>query len=120
MPIIDENLVRLGTHVRQIRKGRRLSQQKLADMSGLAVRTISKIERGKMNPSYEVLSTLVTVLGISFDSLFTFSNDQADIDIQEIASLYRTCPEKGRHMVLAAVRVMVNEMPRADGADAQK
>ena len=118
MPILDENLIKLGKHIRQIRKGRKLSQQKLSDMSGLAVRTISKIERGKMNPSYEVLSTLVTVLGISFDSLFSFSSDQTDS--QEIASLYRVCPEHGKHTVLAAVRAMVNEMAKDDETDTQK
>ena len=65
----DENLKKLGKQVRQLRKGRKWSQQKLSDVSGLAVRTISRIERGVMNPSFEVLTTLVDVLGISFDFL---------------------------------------------------
>ena len=106
----DENLIKLGNHVKQIRKERKMSQQKLSDISGLAVRTISKIERGKMNPSYEVLSTLVSVLGISFDSLFTFTNDQTSAEIQEIERRYSACPEQGRRLILASVRALSDEL----------
>ena len=106
----EENLIRLGKHVKQIRVERKMSQQKLSDISGLAVRTISKIERGKMNPSYEVLSTLVSVLGISFDSLFTFTNDQTSAEIQEIERRYSACPEQGRRLILASVRALSDEL----------
>ena len=106
----DENLIKLGNHVKQIRKERKMSQQKLSDISGLAVRTISKIERGKMNPSYEVLSTLVSVLGISFDSLFTFTNDQISTEIQEIERRYSACSEQGRRLILASVRALADEL----------
>ncbi len=53
----DISLELLGDRVRQIRKGRKMSQQNVVDKSGLALRTVSRIERGRMNPSYEVLST---------------------------------------------------------------
>ena len=106
----DENLIKLGNHVKQIRKEQKMSQQKLSDISGLAVRTISKIERGKMNPSYEVLSTLVSVLGISFDSLFTFTNDQISTEIQEIERRYSACSEQGRRLILASVRALADEL----------
>lgn len=66
----DENLKKLGKQVRQLRKGRKWSQQKLSDVSGLAVRTISRIERGVMNPSFEVLAALVDVLGIIANFLY--------------------------------------------------
>ena len=105
----DENLKKLGKQVRQLRKGHNWSQQKLSDVSGLAVRTISRIERGLMNPSFEVLTTLVDVLGISFDFLFT-SSDNQDIDLQEIIGLYRACPEQGQQLILAVMRTMANEL----------
>ena len=105
----DDNLKKLGKQVRQLRKGHNWSQQKLSDVSGLAVRTISRIERGLMNPSFEVLAILVDVLGISFDFLFT-SLDDKDTDLQEIIGLYRACPEEGHQLILAVVRTMANEM----------
>ena len=105
----DENLKKLGKQVRQLRKGRHWSQQKLSDVSGLAVRTISRIERGLMNPSFEVLTTLVDVLGISFNFLFTSPDDQ-DTNLQEISGLYQACPEQGQQLILAVVRTMANEL----------
>ena len=105
----DENLEKLGNQVRQLRKGHHWSQQKLSDISGLAVRTISRIERGLMNPSFEVLTTLVNVLGISFDFLFTSPDDQ-DTNLQEIIGLYQACPEQGQQLILAVVRTMANEL----------
>ncbi len=105
----DENLKKLGEQVRQLRKGRKWSQQDLSDVSGLAVRTISRIERGLMNPSFEVLTTLVDVLGISFDFLFASADDQ-DTDLQEMIGLYRVCPEQGRRLILASTRAMVHEL----------
>ena len=62
-----------------------------------------------MNPSFEVLSTLVDVLGISFDFLFT-SSDNQDTDLQEITGLYRACPEQGQQLILAVIRTMTNEL----------
>lgn len=105
----DENLKKLGEQVRQLRKGRKWSQQKLSDISGLAVRTISRIERGVMNPSFEVLAALVDVLGISFDFLFT-SPDNQDINFQELIGLYQACPEKGKRLILASTRALVAEL----------
>ena len=109
----DENLKKLGKQVRQLRKGRKWSQQKLSDISGLAVRTISRIERGVMNPSFEVLAALIDVLGISFDFLFTSPDDQ-DTDLQEIIGLYRACPKQGQRLILATARAMVHELMEAD------
>ena len=111
----DENLKKLGKQVRQLCKGRKWSQQKLSDVSGLAVRTISRIERGVMNPSFEVLAALVDVLGISFDFLFTSPDDQ-DTDLQEIIGLYRACPKQGQRLILATARAMVHELVEADTA----
>ena len=109
----DENLKKLGKQVRQLRKGRKWSQQKLSDVSGLAVRTISRIERGVMNPSFEVLAALVDVLGISFDFLFTSTDDQ-DTDLQEMIGLYQACPKQGQRLILASTRAMVHELVEAD------
>lgn len=109
----NENLKKLGNQVRQFRNGRKWSQQKLSDVSGLAVRTISRIERGLMNPSYEVLAVLVNVLDISFDSLFTSPDDQ-DTDLQEMIGLYRACPKQGQRLILASTRAMVHELMNTD------
>lgn len=65
-------------------------------------------------PSFEVLSTLVKALGVSFDAIFDPADEQVEAEIQEIAGLYRTCPEQGRRLILASTRTMAHEMMGAD------
>ena len=100
----------LGERLKKARKDRGLTQEQLAEQAGLSARHIAKIEKGDANPSFEVLSTLVKTLGVSFDAIFDPASEQVAAELQEIAGLYRACPEQGRRLVLVAVRAMVNEL----------
>ena len=102
----------LGTRLKAARKGRDLTQERLAELSGLSARHIAKIEKGDVNPSFEALLTLVKTLGVSFDSIFDPADERVEAEIQEIAGLYRTCPEQGRRLILATIRAMVNELDK--------
>ena len=106
----EDILVKLGRHIKISRENRNMTQQALSDISGIAVRTISKIERGKMNPSYEILSILVRFLGISFDSLFSSTNQTIESNIQEIAVLYRNSSGEGQRAILASARAIALEL----------
>jgi transcriptional regulator with XRE-family HTH domain len=59
-----------GTHmmVQKLRVQRGWSQEQLAELSGLNVRTIQRIERGQ-TPSVESLKAIASVFEIHFDSL---------------------------------------------------
>ena len=52
----------LGEQLKKARKDRDLTQEQLAERAGLSTRHIAKIEKGEVNPSFEVLSTLVKTL----------------------------------------------------------
>ena len=54
MPIDD--LTALGQKMREARKNKELTQQELSDLSHVSVKQIANIEKGKMNPSYLILS----------------------------------------------------------------
>ena len=105
----NETLIRLGERARQIRKERNLSQQKVADKSGLALRTVSRIERGLMNPSFEVLSNLASALETSTKNLLTFPGEEDNSDVQELVDVYRSCPKQCQRLILIAVRAVKNE-----------
>lgn len=66
----DKALDRLAAAIRTARNQREMTQETLSDLSGVSVRHIGKIENGEINPSFEVLLSLVTALKISFDTLF--------------------------------------------------
>ena len=100
----------LGTRLKAARKGRDLTQERLAELSGVSARHIAKIEKGDVNPSFEVLSTLVKTLGVSFDAIFDPASEQVEAEIQEVAGLYRACPEQERRLMLAVSRTMLREL----------
>ena len=63
------SLERLGEKLKAARKKKGLTQQKLADLSHVSLKHIQNCERGKKNPSFEILQALAKVLDISLDSL---------------------------------------------------
>ena len=78
----EDSLKFLGRHIRAERVRCNLTQQQLADQSGLAVKTVQDIEKGRKNPSYETLSRLIERLGISPNVLFQASNSIEDEELQ--------------------------------------
>ncbi|WP_095996275.1 helix-turn-helix transcriptional regulator [Massilibacteroides vaginae] len=44
-----------------------ITQQDLADISGVALRTVKQIETGKANPSLNTLNKIADVLGMSLN-----------------------------------------------------
>ena len=45
----------------------RISQRQLADISGIGINTLTKIERGEANPSIGTLQRVLDALGLKLD-----------------------------------------------------
>lgn len=54
----------LALEIATRRKTLGISQNDLAEMSGVSLATIKNIERGKGNPSFETVEKILTVLGL--------------------------------------------------------
>lgn len=54
----------LGNSIKDRRKILKVRQEDLAEISGVALRTIILIERGEGNPSFETLLKITGVLGM--------------------------------------------------------
>jgi len=63
--------VRMGERLRQLRRERGLTLADVARLSGLAVSTVSKVERGLMALTYDRFSQLADGLGIDLMELFS-------------------------------------------------
>ena len=59
--------LRIGKRIAELRKERGLSQNKLAQLTGIDSSNIGKIELGKYNPSLDILSRIGDVLGVEID-----------------------------------------------------
>ena len=64
-------------NLKYFRKKNKLTQQQLADKTGLNQRTYSDYERGKTEPSIKILITLAKLFTISVDALVGFTFDIA-------------------------------------------
>lgn len=62
----------LKNRLREIRKGKDLSQQNLADMVGVSRNTISSIETGQFNPTAKLALILCIALDKKFEEIFYF------------------------------------------------
>ena len=60
---------RLGGRVREIRRGRGLTLEELAGLSGVSRAMISKLERGEKNPTLVVVAKLAEGLGVTLSRL---------------------------------------------------
>lgn len=54
----------LGITIKNRRNALRITQPDLAEMAGISINTLYKIEKGKANPTVKVLAKLTDVLGL--------------------------------------------------------
>ena len=85
----------LGKRLRDLRKRKGISQEKLAELINVDPITISNIENGKNYPSLINLENLLDVLESSFLEAFDFNhkNDQKNL-INEITEILKDNPKK--------------------------
>ncbi len=67
-----------GRKIKQIRKEHKLTQEKLAELIGIEIPSLSNIETGKFAPSVETLQKLCEVFGVEPWELYSFNtiNDE--------------------------------------------
>src|SRR6056300_309089 len=68
---MNKNL--LGLRIKELRKQKGMSQEFLAEESGLSLRTIQRIENGETNPTGESLKRLSNALNVNPDELIDWS-----------------------------------------------
>lgn len=82
---MERNFKKLfGTRVRYLRKLAGISQERLAELTGLSTKTISYIENSKNTLSFNKLPLLAKALGVPEYKLFVFTdseNNRENLDL---------------------------------------
>lgn len=65
------NLHTIGIKIKQYRIQRKMSQERLAELSGLSTNYIGMIERGEKTPALDTFLTIANVLNVSADMLLS-------------------------------------------------
>ncbi|OMF02793.1 helix-turn-helix transcriptional regulator [Paenibacillus sp. FSL H7-0942] len=68
----------VGERIRAIRKAKGLTQQQLAELSGLDDAYIGSVERGERNFSIDTLEKIVHALGMPLANFFAINNQKED------------------------------------------
>jgi len=68
----------LGTRIKALRKQQRLSQEQLAGRAEISTQYVSNIERGKENPTLDLLFRLAAALKASPADVFDFEAESLD------------------------------------------
>lgn len=76
-----------GEKLRKIRKERKLTQEKLAEITGFSKSTISMYESGKREPDFETLGKIAECLGVS-QSIFFNESYVKDNNFGNIQKIY--------------------------------
>lgn len=72
---MEENICKiLGTNIKRIRNTKNLTQNKLAELLGIEVKSLSLIETGKGFASAKTLENLTKVLEVTITDLFAIPN----------------------------------------------
>lgn len=58
----------IGTQIKARRKFLKVSQRQLADLSGVSINTLTKIERNEGNPTLDVLEKVLDTLGLELST----------------------------------------------------
>ena len=76
----------IGKKIKQIRKSKNLTQERLAELIGLEVPSLSNIETGKFAPSVDTLQKLCDVLCVEPWEFYYFNEVSEEKMISEINS----------------------------------
>ncbi len=107
-----DDLRDLGGYIKAERKKCGLTQQELADQTGVGFRHIQNIEKGLINPSYEVLLPIVRRLGMSGDILFNQEMPKIEEESRHLLNKLAVCTDDERKFILKTVDFMVEEFLR--------
>ncbi len=57
----------IGSQIRQRRKSLKITQGQLAELAGVSLNTLSRIESGKANPTIDVIEKIAEILGLKLE-----------------------------------------------------
>lgn len=86
---------KLGARIQEIRKSKKITQERLAEMIELDIPNISNIERGKRFVSSTTLEKIINALNIEAKELFDFEHKKSRQDlISDINQIITTSTDK--------------------------
>lgn len=97
----------IGLRIKELRKTKRLSQEKLAEKAETSPNYLSRMERGTENPTLDMLIKLGNALEVEIWEMFDFGHIQSRKELKEaIQNIARTADEPTLRLALKIIRAV--------------
>lgn len=84
----------IGQNIRSLRCKRHISQEDLANITGVTIQAISKWETVKANPDLMLLPKLAEYFGVTIDNLF-YASETGILDTENPKNILNKLPDGG-------------------------
>ena len=98
----------LGDAVKEERLRRNLSQNTLAEMVHVSLRTISDIENYNGNPCFENHSLLVSFLNLPIETVIKGKDEPMDSTMKQIIAELNQCSAETKRLALGTLRGLIS------------
>lgn len=107
---------RIGIRVKQCRQRLGLSQEELAEKTGLTANYISTVERGMSFPRCEKLIILLNGLEVPADAIFCdVLEHSANYQTSELSAKLASLPPQAQKRILQMVELMIQQETAENG-----
>lgn len=105
----EDIFVHLGQCIKEARDKCELTQQEFADQTGRGLRYLQDVEKGRRNPSFDVLASYIKRLGISANNLFYPDASEQEKEIQYFIGKFLACTADERQIILKTLDCMAEQ-----------
>jgi len=94
----------VGSRIRELRKGRRLTQVELSEKIGVAQSDLSRMEQGEYKVGLDTLFKILQVFDLKMSEFFGESEQTPSPQVQELVSEFQSLSDEGQREVKDFVR----------------
>ncbi|MCD6336412.1 MAG: helix-turn-helix transcriptional regulator [Candidatus Latescibacteria bacterium] len=108
-------LVEIGKKIRELRKSKELTQERLAEKADLHPTYVGSIERGEVNVSINTLQKTADALEVTIETLFPFDlrkepTTETELLTSQILGLVRSEPPHIQKVLLNVLKSLIAEL----------
>lgn len=113
--VVSQELMDLGSRIKEHRREAGVSQEALAEKAGISPNTVSRIEGGLMAMSVETFQKLVQALGMDANELICHAglSEGGDRHIRDIFDRISRMEQREREIVVQTVRSLVEALEKS-------
>lgn len=105
----EDIFLRMGQRIKEAREECGLTQQELAEQTGRGLRHLQDIEKGRKNPSFDMLASYISRLGIAPNELFDPDAPAVEKEVQHLMGKLLACTEDERAILLKTLDCMADQ-----------